>query len=264
LARILPQPILAEDLHRIGEFLHLNLNRRISARDWATAIRVPWTTDALNHGFQLLEGDRVVGVYLAFYSARRIDDRLERFCNLGAWCVLPSHRLHSLLLLRSLLGQKGYHFTDFSPSGNTVSVNERLKFQYLDTTTVLMPNLPWPWPWPWPSRGVRVIARHVVIVDGSDHCYVIFRRDRRKKLPLFASLLYASNPALLLRRARLLGRHLLFNHGVMMTLAELRVFGGRPSGSILLSKARPKMFKSESLGARDIDYLYSELACVPW
>ena len=92
----------------------------------------------------LLDGDRIVGAHLAFYS--RADDRRppERFCNLGAWCVLPEYRFHGLRLLKALLAQEGYHFTDLSPSGNVVGLNKRLGFEFLDTTTALVPNLPWP------------------------------------------------------------------------------------------------------------------------
>lgn len=279
-------PITAADLDRVGAFLHQNLNTRISDRDWAAAARVPWSVEAPNHGFMLLDGNNVVGVYLAFYSNRIVNERIERFCNLGAWCVLPAHRLHSITLLRALLGQSGYHFTDLSPSGNTVPVNERMKFSRLDTETALLPNLLWP---SWPGRlritsdrGViertltgqqlRIYrdhrqaqaAHHVVMSDGDDQCYVIFRRDRRKNLPLFASVLYVSNPPLFRQEAKAFGRHLLIRHGVPMTLVELRTSGGQPSGSFLLRSSRPKMFKSDSLSPDQIDNLYSELVCVAW
>ncbi len=92
----------------------------------------------------LLAGEKVVGAHLAFYSERTIDGRTERFCNLGAWCVLEQYRLNGLKLLTSLLAQEGYHFTDLSPSGNVIGLNKRLGFQFLDTTTALVPNLPWP------------------------------------------------------------------------------------------------------------------------
>ena len=54
---------------------------------------LPWKVDAPNHGFMLRDGQRVVGAYLAFYSERLIAGRMERFCNLGAWYVLPEYRL---------------------------------------------------------------------------------------------------------------------------------------------------------------------------
>lgn len=279
-------PIAVTDLARVGEFLHGHLNRRISGSAWARALRVPWSVDAPNHGVMLLDGGDVVGVYLAFYSNRMLNGRSERFCNLGAWCVLPQYRLYSLQLLRALLRQEGYHFTDLSPSGNTVPINERLGFRYLDTATALMPNLPWP---SWPG-GLSVISarasiervltteerqiyedhqhaqatQQVMLTFGDAHCHVIFRRDRRRNLPLFASVLYVSNPSLFLRVVRFFGRHLLTRHGIPVTLMELRIVGGLPGGSLPLLSSRPKMFKSDSLQPDQIDNLYSELVCVAW
>lgn len=279
-------PITAADLPSVADFLHANLNRRVPVGAWERAVQVPWKAAAPNHGFLLHDGETIVGVYLAYYSERAIDGRPELFCDLGAWCVRPEYRFHGPRLLKALLAQQGYHFTDLSPSGNVPAINTRLGFRSLDTATALMPNLPWP---TLPGRArvssdLSVIdetlsdldrdiyhdhlqaaaARHVVLVSGDRSCYVVFRRDRRKGLPLFASILYASDPDLLREMARPLTRHLLLRHGVLATLAELRVIGGRPRWSLLLPSPRPKMFKSERLTADQIDNLYSELVCVAW
>lgn len=280
------EPIAAADIDDVSSFLQKNLNARVSAAAWARSVRVPWSVDAPNHGFLLRADDTIVGVYLAFYSSRHIDGRLERFCNLGAWCVLPAYRLHSVRLLKALLGQPGYHFTDLSPSGSVVPLNSRLKFRFLDTTTALVLNLPWP---SWPGRyrisadpavlgrtltgeELRLYrdhadtpaARHLVVTRGADWCYVVFRRDRRKRLPLFASILHVSNPGLYRAAARPLARHLLLRHGALASLAELRVTGDRPRPSILLRTPRRKMYRSAHLRPEQIDYLYSELVCVAW
>ncbi|WP_319463288.1 hypothetical protein [Micromonospora sp. RTP1Z1] len=279
-------PITGAEVQAAAEFLHRHLNRRVAVDAWAGAMLVPWKVDGPNHGFLLLADEGVVGVYLAFYSERWIDGRPERFCNLGAWCVLPQYRFHSLRLLKALLSQDGYHFTDLSPSGNVVPLNARLGFSFLDTATALVPNLPWP---SWPGRSVissdpaRIqatltpseleiyqdhvatgAARHLLLVHGGGHCHVMFRKDRRKDLPVFASILYVSDEELFRRLARPLARHLLIRHGALATLAELRVVGERPAGSIMLGSPRRKMFKSDHLTPDQIDYLYSELACVSW
>ena len=181
----------------------------------------------------------------------------------------PGYRLHGLRLLKAVLRQEGYHFTDLSPSGNVVGINERLRFRFLDTTTALVPNLPWP---TLPGRGrissdpeliertltgadlelyrdhaATGAARHVVLIRGDEWCYVVFRRDRRKGLPLFASVLYVSNPALFRAMARPFARHLLIRHGALATLAEERIVGYRPRPSLLLRSPRRKMFRSPSL-----------------
>ena len=280
------QPITRADVPPVAEFLHTQLNARVTAAGWAAAIIPPWTVDQPNHGFLLRDGEKLVGAYLAFYSQREIDGRPEQFCNLGAWFVLKEYRSHGLRLLRALLAQKGYHFTDLSPSGSVVPLNTRLSFSHLDVTTALVPNLPWPL---W-SRQIRVIcepdeiertlrgrdleiyrdharaiaARHVVVIKHSEMCYVMFRKDRRKNLPLFASILYVGNRQLFRSTAKLVFRHLLFRYGILITLAELRVVGDRPGPSMMLKSPRPKMYRSNDLCPDQIDYLYSELTCVAW
>jgi hypothetical protein len=284
--RVVVRPITDADVPAIAEFLHAHLNRRVPASAWARAVDVPWAVDRPNAGFMLLDGDAVVGTYLAFYSERTIEGRLERFCNLGAWCVLPEHRFYGLRLLKALLSQDGYHFTDLSPSGNVVDINARLGFRFLDTTTTVIPNLPWP---TRPGRDTissdpqllertlagaelqryrdhadAAAAHHLLLTRGDEWCYVVFRKDRRKGLPLFASILHVSNPALFRAMSRPLARHLLLRHGVAATLVEHAVVEHRPLLSRTVDSPRRKMFRSPSLDPAQIDYLYSELVCLSW
>jgi hypothetical protein len=279
-------PITTADVPRVAQFLHGELNGRITAATWATAILPPWPTASPNHGFMLVSGARVHGVYLAFYSQRRVDERIEKFCNLAAWCVAEEYRSHGLRLLRSILAQDGYTFTDLSPSGNVIPLNARLNFQHLDTATALVPN----WPWPGWATRTRVIsdpqliesnlvgrdldiyrdharaaaAHHLVVLRDNQRCYVMFRRDRRKNVPLFATILHVSNPELFRKIARHVYSHLLTHFGIVATLAEKRVVLYHPRFSISLRSPRPKMFRSSRLRSGQVDYLYSELTCVPW
>lgn len=279
-------PIMDEDVALVAEFLHANLNARVPAAAWSRAMAVPWKVEGPNHGFMLRDGQRVVGAYLAFYSERAVADQVEQFCNLGAWCVLPDFRFHSIRLLKALLAQDGYHFTDLSPSGSVVPLNAKLKFRSLDTSTALVPNLPWP----TVPRRTRIsaepevigstlagpelelyrdharaaAARHLVLIRGRESCYVMFRKVRRKDLPVFAAILHVGNPELFRRAIGPLTRHLLVHHRALATLAELRIVGSRPRRSVMLPATRPKMYRSLSLEPTQIDDLYSELACVPW
>jgi hypothetical protein len=279
-------PIGAPDVRAAGEFLHANLNADVSAETWARATDVPWSVEQPNSGFMLVDDGTIVGVYLAFYSERPIDGRRERFCNLGAWCVRPEYRFHGLRLLKALLAQDGFTFTDLSPSGGVPELNARLGFSFLDTTTWLVPNLPWP---SIPRRtsvssdpatiaatlsGAELAvyedhaaagaARHVVLRRGDEWCYVVFRKDRRKGLALFASILHVSDPERFHRFERPLARHLLLRHGAVATLVEQRLVSYRPQGALVVRSPRRKMYRSPRLKPAQIDYLYSELVCVPW
>ncbi|WP_244480412.1 hypothetical protein [Rhizobium sp. Root1220] len=223
---------------------------------------------------------------MAFYSQRRVGDQTENFCNLAAWCVLEDYRSYGLRLLKALLDQQGYTFTDLSPSGNVVPLNKRLNFQQLDTAAALVLN----WPLPRWGTGIRIAsdpeviesclqgrdleiyrdharataAHHLVVTRGQQSCYVIFRRDRRKRMPLFASILHIGNPELFQATARHIYSHLLTSFGIVATLVENRFGVANPRFAISLRSPRPKMFRSNRVLASDVDYLYSELTCVPW
>ena len=94
----------------------------------------PWKVDAPNHGFMLHDGQRIVGAHTAFYSERLVAGRMERFCDLGTWYVLPEFRSHSIRLIKALLAQDGYHFTALTPGHKVVSIHTQLGFHPLDTS----------------------------------------------------------------------------------------------------------------------------------
>jgi hypothetical protein len=272
-------PIARQDVARVAAFLHEQLDADVPADTWARAIDLPWS-DGLGH--MLTDGDDVVGAQLAWRSTRAIDGRRERFCNLGSWCVLPEYRAHSLRLLRAALADRDCHYTDLTPRPEVVAINERLGFRHLDTTAVLMPNLPWPARGSvsddpavlertltgsslqlWRDHRDAEPARHLVLRRGEAWCYVMVRIERRRGLR-FASLLHVSDPGLFAALARALARHLLLRHGAVGTFAELRIAGRRPWPAVALRRSQPKMFRSSRLEDADADDLYSELVFQPW
>jgi hypothetical protein len=276
------RPITYADIPAVADFLHANHDARVP---WARVMSEPWKVEAPNHGFVLWDGERVVGTYLAFYSERTVAGRMERFCNLHSWCVLPDFRSHSIRLLMALLAQDGYHFTALSPNDRAVSIYTRLKFRSLDTSTVLVPNVP------RPSLSHRTkisadpdiiastlagaelelyrdhaqaaAARHLVLIRGQDSCYVLFRDHRVKHVPC-ALILHVSNRELFRRAIGSLTRHLLVRHRLLVTLADLPILGHRPRLSLVRRGLWPKMYRSASLEPGQIDCLYSEIVCVPW
>ena len=276
--------IRTNDADEVSKFLHTHLNRRVPPAAWAELIQPPWADNVgPNHGFQLVDSDnRTVGVYLAVYSTGY--DGRPAVCNLAAFCVLEEHRPHSLRLIRALLRQKGYVFTDLSPSGIVPTLNERLGFHDLDTATRLVLNMP------GRARGVVVTdrpaalektlvgrdaiiyhdhqraaaAQHALVVHEDGYAYLIYRRDRRKRLPLFASPLYVGGSAAVLKSTwPAMGSHLL-RRGLPATLAERRILGFTPGGpGLALARPRRKMYRGAA-GAGEVDYLYSELTLLRW
>jgi hypothetical protein len=277
-------PIAEADIPAVAEFLHTTIRSGVSTADWVQAMTPTWDVAQANYGYLLRENGRVVGAHLALYSERMIDGRLHRICNLGTWCVAEQHRAAGLRLLRSLLRQKGYTFTDLTPNRKIVALNERLGFARLDTTRVLALNLPWP---VW-STGIRVVdtpdeidellrgqdrkifrdhaqtaaAHHVVLTKGDRCCYVMFRRDygRIKRRPTFATILYVGDRELFQACASHLYRYLLIRRGLPAAVAELRIVGHRPPRSVRVA-GPAKMYLTEDLEPAQIDDLYSELTC---
>lgn len=280
-------PITSEDVPAVAHFLTAQLNNRVPPERWSRAVRVPWDVEQPNHGFLLRDdGGAVVGAYLAYYSQQLVDGRREEFCNLGAWCVMDGHRHQGVRLLTRLLAQEGYHFTDFSPSGNVVELNRRLRFVDLDTTTDVVANSPLP----RRPGAIRVsddpqallgtlsraelelyrdhrraaAAKHLLVSTPREHCYVVFRRDTRKRVRAFGSILHVSNPELFRAAAGQVGAHLLTRHGIPATLVERRVVGGSVRRGVTLPRSRPRMFRSGTLAPEQVGYLYSELTCLAW
>jgi hypothetical protein len=276
-------PIMETDMAAVADFLHDNFNDRIP---WAQACSVvPWKVEAPNFGFMLRDEQRVVGALLTLYSERLVAGQVERFCNLGTWYVLPDYRSRSMSLLTAVLAQKGYHFTVLTPDKGPLEILDWLKFRFLDTSAALIPNLPWP---TVPGRtrisaDQNVIERtltgtdleiyrdhasalgthHLVLIRGQDSCHVMFREFRYKDAPLLAVVLHVSNPDLFHRALIPLTRHLLVRHRLVSTLAELRMIKRKPPLAFLVN-SWPKMYRSASLEPEQIDYLYSELECVPF
>ncbi|MFB7891622.1 hypothetical protein ACFC1I_05440 [Microbacterium sp. NPDC056044] len=283
-ARPTVAPIGDDDAEAVAEFFHRHLNSQVGADRWLAVVRPPWSAGP-NRGFRLIVDDVVVGAYAAVYSSRETPEGALQVCNLAAFCVLPEYRAHSLRLVRALLGQKGYLFTDLSPSGNVPAMNERLGFARLDTATRLAVNVPGR-----AGRHVEVIedldeiadalggfdakvftdhrdapaARHLLVRSAGGHAYLMYRRDRRKQLPVFATPLFVGGDPGVLAEAWHAVASRLLRRGFAMTLAERRVLGFSPRGAGReLRSPRPRMYKGAG-GPGDVDYIYSELTLLEW
>jgi hypothetical protein len=221
------------------------------------------------------------------YSTReREDGDTVAVCNLAAFCVLEDFRMHSVRLVRALLKQPGHVFTDLSPSGNVIAMNDRLGFQRLPGRTRLVLNVP-----RTSRRGITLssdpdtlartlrgadatayrdhrdaaAAHHLLISRGQDHAYLVFRADARRRLRIFATPLHVGGSRDVLEAGwGQVRTRLLLRHGLIFTLAEERLLGFARGLGRDLRKPRPRMIKGSGLDPADVDYLYSELALVSW
>jgi len=277
-------PIERPDLAEVGNFLHSNLNRRIAPQDWVASLTHPWAAVPPNHGWQLRDAGRLVGVFCAIYSDQWIDGRPEKFCNLHSWCVLPQYRSGGLALALSLLRQTGYHFTIYTPNATVAALFQGLRFRRLDDRLVYVANLPTP----WPRRGGRFVesepARiaprlHGTVLDefrahsgiawlqfvafgqGDDVCLAVYKRGRWKRMPC-AELLHLSNSGAMQRHGHLLRHFLLTRQGLPVCRIEGRFLEAAPSASISLPRTLAKLVLSDSLADPSMSNLYTELVAL--
>lgn len=276
MARPTIEPVTAANLAEFCEFLHRHLNSAMSPAEWQQGLRTSWSADQPNHGFLLRDAGAMVGGIGAFYADRVIDGRIEKFCNITSWCVLDSHRQQSMRLAMTVIGQAGYHFTDFSPTQVVGATLRFLKFQPIDERQVVLPNLPWPaLSGEVLSRPEQIAAalqgdalkryqdhagyrwlRHAIVGTPGNWCHVIYKPRVLKRLPC-AGVIHVSEPALLAKYWRRLGAHLL-GRGFASTQVEHRWLPHPPAPAVVQSGFNPKLFLSPTLPSERIDYLYSE------
>ena len=271
------EPVTEQNLAEFSEFLHRHLNSDMSAADWQGRLRTDWPGEHPNHGFLLRDGSAVVGGIGAYYAERRIAGQLEKICNITSWCVLEDYRQQSMRLAMAVVGQPGYHFTDFSPTKVVAGTLKFFKFQPLDERQVVALNLPWPVPW-----GARVLhraedieaalqgealqiyrdhkdfswLRHVLVGTSGAWCHVIYKRRVLKRMSS-AAILHLSDRRVFAAGWRPLSAHLL-GHGFISTQIELRLLERRPWPSLLRTGFNPKLYLSATLRPEQIDRLYSE------
>ncbi len=270
------EPITAETLPEFAAFLNAHLESKRSPKAWIEGLSKSWGMSPPNHGFILRDEGRIVGGIGAYYAQRTIKGQRLRICNITSWCVLDAYRKQSMRLAMALIGQKGYHYTDFSPTKVVGGVLQFLKFRPLDERQAVIINLP------WPAFRSKLLAqpqdientlqgdalrayrdhrafpwlRHVVIGAPNKWCHVIYKRTRFKWLAS-AHVLYLSDPAVFERHYSRLAGHFIA-HGLATTHVEYRFLSRRPWPSIVRGGFNPKVYLSPTLSDNDIDYLYSE------
>jgi hypothetical protein len=275
-------PLEDEHLREYCEFLHENMAQSHRVEDWVQAFKTRWIEDKPNNGFIMRnKAGEIVGGIGAIYSQQIVRGKPERFCNITSWCVLDEYRSGSMRLALALTSQKGYHYTDLTPTAVVASSLQFLKFKPLDSDRTVLFNLPWPKgeteiltePERLASRLSPDDARiyrhhrefpwleHLAVGRSGEYCYVIFKRGVLKRLPT-VEVLYLGNPTLFLRHYRALGNHFLLRRGRPMTRVESRFLPAKPLLSKTLSGYRNKVYRSDALGPEDIANLYSELACL--
>lgn len=276
MAKPIIEPITDATLPEFAAFLEANMPASRTATAWISGLSTSWGGKRPNYGFLMRDQGIVVGGIGAFYADRTIRGRKESFCNITSWCVLDSHRKYSMQLAMSVVGQPGYHFTDFSPTKIVAGALQFLKFTPLGDGVAVIPNLPLP-----PLAG-RIITdpaqikktlsgvmlnvwqdhssfpwlQHLLVGGPQNWCHVIYKRWQFKGLAS-ANIIYISDKALFDRYLSRLCWYF-FWRGIMTTHIESRMLQRLPKLARVRTGFNPKQFLSQTLEPSDIDYLYSE------
>lgn len=275
MAKPIIEPITDASLTEFAAFLEANMPVKRTAQEWIAGLSSNWSVGRPNYGFLMRDEGQVVGGIGAFYADRTIRGKSERFCNITSWCVLDSHRKFSMQLAMHVVGQAGYHFTDFSPTKVVAGALQFLKFKALDEGVAVIFNLP------FPAHG-RVITdpaeiekalsgtmlqvwrdhssfswlKHLIVGGPEGWCHVIFKPGQFKGMAC-ANVIYVSD-------GRLFNQYLnrlcwyFFWQGMTTTHVERRMLERLPKLARVRTGFNPKQFLSQTLEPSDIDYLYSE------
>lgn len=252
---------------------------------WKNLFHLPWEVDEDCRGYALFDRGKVTGFIGTIFSTRKINGKLERFCNISSFVTLSDYRSEALKLLVPLMGLKDYTITCFTPSDVVHTLFRKLGFQNLDETMhILLPlpeackmigNMGKRLELTTSEEGLearlnpehRAIhqahrlfgCQHLLISEKDQSCYIVFNRTQGRKRS-FSYIHYLSNPSLF------------FTHlnGVKMKMARMsrtpfimlmdRYTGGFSLGWKRTTSIRiPAVFKSTRLERSEIDSLYSEL-----
>ena len=274
------RPAVAADQEKVAAFLHRNLDTHVSPERFARLFRYPWMADKPNCGYVLEESGEIAGFVGAIYSNRQVEGRMERFCNLTSWCVLESHRNHSMKLIAACHRDREQTYTNFSARPVVQKINEALKYQMLGRWKLFLPPLAalttLGGPAPRVVTGVDAIAprlhpeharlledhaatqcSHLLAEDASGYCYVISNRRVKKGVP-FSEVLYVSAADRFLRHLERIKLRILLLERTPALAVDERLLGCRQPFSYPFE--RVTMYRSARVPASTVDNLYSELA----
>lgn len=271
----------SDNLGAVCVFLHENLNQKICVEDWKIALTQKWSEEVPNHGFHLISEGNVVGVIGAIYSDQLRKGSIERFCNITSWCVLPDHRRMSMKLALAVVGQKGYHFTDLTPSDIVVDSLKFLNFKCMTSGYSFMPAIPLQLPAKGSSvlteadkieksldaETTRIYQDHksscpwfefIAVKSAMGSCLVAFRRTKIQKLGA-VEIIYISDAEVFEKNMSVISLHFLSKRLVFILKIESRFLNNPPKMTMHSPESPIKMFKSDSIPESEINNLYTEI-----
>lgn len=277
------RPAGLSDQREVCALLHRDMDPSVPEARFANLFHYPWLNAKPDHGFVLLDGERLAGYISTIYSDREINGRMERFCNLSSWYVEPACRNHSLKLLSACHRDRELTFTNITARPQVQKISAALRYRQLGRYKLFTPPLA-QLPGLGRAKAADLIAdparirerlpehqrrllddhlatpcRHLLIEEGSRLCYVVSNRRVKQRVP-FTELLYVSDPGLLTRHWELAKLRLLWRDRTLLLAVDEHILRGVPPPALLLRYERVTLYKSPRVEPGQIDNLYTELA----
>ena len=261
-------------------FVKLN-NSRLSKDDWRKLFVDHWQSNEGYIGYVLEDKERIVGFLGLMFSHRILNGQQEKFCNLTSWVVEENFRNQSLLLLLPVLKLTNYTLTIHTASKETYAAARKLGFLDLESHFRVILALPLI-NILFASCQIEINGKnlseilegeslqaykahlafrcfHVYIRSSLGNCYLIGARVFRKNIP-FAQIYYISDPKVFAKFAHRIASVVGLRIKAFAMLVDERFLEGNSIlQSFTCSLSNPRVYKSNSLGKRDLDLLYSEL-----
>jgi hypothetical protein len=249
---------------------------------WHKLFTYQWGRHENYCGLALKDNDKVVGFIGMIFSQRRIDDKVEKFCNLAAWFVREEYRGQAIALLFPLFSMRNYTITDLTPAKKVYRIQNKLGLKDLDVKgRILLPigrRLFQPKYTPLQmTHDLATIESeldgqnrkifhdhkpyqcyHFLATEADRYCYLIYTKLKRR-LP-YAHIHYISNLDLFELVYRDIRKAILSHSSAYFLLIDSRLVNNRRLPlSLCLPFRTPKQYMSSRLEPEQIDNLYSEL-----
>jgi hypothetical protein len=272
---------IPEDFEKALPLFEKFNNGNLSRENWQILFQDNWNSGEDYIGFVLVDGEHIGGFISLLFSKRKVEGREEKFCNVSSWVVEDRYRNQSLFLLMPVLKLKDCTVTILTCSLETYKVACKLGFTDLETHTQIIP--------PVPSIGALIKKCKIEINNDTqartlteesqrlwrDHerfgllkiniqtsqgdCLILATRIIRKNLP-FIQVHHTNNISVFIEFSGRISASLCLRLKAISVLMDRRWLAGRiPVMSISWPLPHPRVFKSATLQAKDIDSLYSEL-----
>ncbi len=256
-------------------------NGNLSRENWCVLFQDNWDSAQDHIGYVLVDGEHIGGFIALLFSRRKLNGREEKFCNVSSWVVEDKYRNQSLFLLTPVLKLKDHNVTILTCSLETYKVSLKLGFKDLETHLQIIP--------PFPTiaslfekckieinqddlkevldeESLKLCKDHskfglfnIRVQTSKGDCLILATRIIRKSLP-FIQIHHLGHSKVFAEFAGRISASLCLRLNAVSVLIDRRWLA---ESSIPLSISwplpQPRVYKSESLQANEVDSLYSEL-----